>query len=239
MDDFNQTPPSFDPSRSHVERFLKRFSKIDLPALAIDAEVDPKNYIEFVKAYKSALSNFYSNSGGTFRPPRQDALRQLKRIEKAAETLRNELDIIFDNSEGIWCFLDEAYLINEPENVDDIMTGEFEGISYGDYELQILINRTSLLMEMTTEACDLIPKTKRGKPKKNEAAEGLVRRLANIYEENTGKPASKGCYHNGTNDQYEGKFILFVENSLVHFPQRPPLTNNAIGEIIRRALGVR
>jgi hypothetical protein len=234
MDGFNLTSPP-----PYVENFLKRFSKIDLLARAHDAEVNPKNYNEFVDAYKSALLNFYSNSGGTYRPPRQDALRQLKRIEKAAATLRNELDTIFDINEGIWCFLDEAYMINEPENVDDIVTGEFEGISYGDYELQLLIDRTTFLMEMTTEAYDLIPKTKRGKPKKNEAAEELVRQLANIYEKSTGKSASKGCYHNGTTDQYEGKFILFVENSLVHFQQCPPLTNNAVGEIIRRALGAR
>ncbi len=240
MDDYIQTPPPLDPSKSYVERFLRRFSKVDLPARSVDAEVDPKNYEQFVKAYKAALWHFEFNSGsGPFSPPRRDALRQLKRIGKAAETLRNELDAIFDINKGNWIFLDEAYMLNEPENADEIITGEYEGISFGDYEFQILMNGTSLLMDMTTEACDLIPKTKRGKPKKNAAAEELVRLLATIYEDNTGKIAGQGSYHNGATDLYEGKFNTFVENSLVHFPQRPPLTNNAIGEIIRRALSLR
>jgi len=92
---------------------------------------------------------------------------------------------------------------------------------------------------MMSEAKDCLPKTKRGKPKKNLRAEELVRRLAVIFAEHSGKSASTCNYWNAVSSQYEGNFTAFVEYTIGLFPQNYPLTNNAVGEIIRRALGSR
>jgi hypothetical protein len=235
MDEFSQN----DATNTYAKRFIEAFSRIDLNARAQEIGVGQKDYKSFVKAYKAALRHFERTFCNRPIPPRQKSLRHLRRIEKAAETLWNELDQVYDEADKVWPFLQDAYMINETQDMANQLTGEYEGLSFAEYECETLMAATKRLMEMLAETRDEFPKTPRGKPKKNEAIEELVRQLAVIYELHTQKAAGKGCYHNGATDRYEGKFIAFVENSLVHFPQRPPLTNNAIGEIIRRALGLR
>jgi len=130
-------------------------------------------------------------------------------------------------------------MANETDAAFANMPSEYEGLTLGECEMEKMINGTAFLAEMIDEAESILPKRGPGKPKANAATEAFVRRLAVIFAEHSGKAASARNYWNSVSGLYEGKFTMFAEFTIDLFPKKHPLTNNAIGEIIRRALGSR
>lgn len=226
--------------KEHQEEFAKFLGGIDLAVSATQVGVEDENLNRFASEYRKALWFYQRNIRPPRKPPsRQESVRGLNRIAKAAATLNKLLKEAYRDESDIWWFIDDAYMANETDAAFEHMPDEYEGLSLGECEMEKMIDGTAFLAEMISLAGDTLPNRGKGKPKVNSATEELVRRLAVTFTEHSGKPASSGNYWDAVSSSYEGKFTVFVEYTIGLFPQKYPLTNNAIGEIIRRALGSR
>lgn len=224
-------------ARKEFTDFLR---EIDPQPLITTVGILERNSHRFKTEYRAALW-FYKRNRRTPRvlPSLQVATRKLKRISKAADTLTFLLKDDYGDKSDIRWFIEETYLLNITDERIESTPEMYEGLAVGESEIQQTIDLTTYLSEMISEAQDILPNGGKGKPKVNFATEELVRRLAVIFTEHSGQPASSGNYWDAVSGQYKGKFTAFVEHTIGHFPQKYPLTNNAIGEIIRRALGSR
>jgi len=169
--------------------------------------------------------------------PSKDRNKFYNNVEKATQTL---LAAIGELPRRIEWELQDTYTCHEPENVDDILTGESEGLSYGEYELDRLATTLNTFMAMTANARQ-DHKPEIGRPNQNENLEQTIVGLAVLFKRVTGQAAMSTYTFQELDDKrpYQGPFLSFVTTLLWMHNGRQFPSNPTIGEAARKALGLR
>ncbi len=169
--------------------------------------------------------------------PAKDRAKFYAKLEKASQTV---LDLLQECPDLVELELQDSFTFNEPENVDDILTGEFEGLTYAEFTFDRLKFYLETLQQFGDEA-RVYNKPARGKRKQNENLEETLRSLGTLFEKVSGRSAMDGYYYDESDatTPYKGEFLEFSTRSIWAKNESDFPSNSAIGEAARVAFELR
>jgi hypothetical protein len=226
-------------SSAHFNEHAKAFARIDLEQAWGLCGGEGNRPIPFERQLFEVLRDYNSNP---ITRPNHDITAKKRdqiyaRLEKSASTLRNELQ---DLHEQVWNELLDSFTANEPPNVDDILVGENEGLTYGEYQIECILESLAVLTEVIPEA-KVNHKRPMGRPKQNENLERTIHKFGGLYASVSGEAPMKTYRYNevDADTPYQGPFLNFLCATLWAYNGRKFPSNNALGEATRIAFSLR
>jgi len=163
-----------------------------------------------------------------------------RKLEKAIANLQDQLHEMHDH---IAWEIETASVGIEPEDFDETLPSEYEGLSYGGYHVHLLTDRLSTFSEILAETHHGHKKPK-GKPKQNETLESTIKTLGNVFTKYTEQDPMTGYQFNDYDGEdesqfYYGPFFNFLHLVFWSMYGRENPTSHALGDTARRAFGLR
>lgn len=193
--------------------------------------------IEFEKAIVYALHWYNPHGKGFPFLPEKKRTAIYRKLDRAIEDLSvqlSELDWIIENE------IAETGQLVEPDDFDDTSSEEYEGLSYGDFQIQHLKDVLAVFSELLKES-HRIHKNPRGKPKNNKDLETTIKFLGYVFEKYTGEKPLEKYRFDPLDDirPYQSKFFDFLHTALWSWTGVQLPTGQAVGDATRRVFGRR
>jgi|GEM_PF-5538215 len=165
----------------------------------------------------------------------------LEVISSEAISLREKFEALDHRSRGA---LDYALSNITPSESNGLTSSE---ISEGDALIKPPVgqsNNFSLttalkVLEIALAELELPNVTKKRGPKPKNAIKDLIYQLSEVLRESRRMDPLDDFYYDPIKGQYEGRLVRVMEHILGRFEVAPPMTNNGIGDQIRRTIGNR
>ena len=163
-----------------------------------------------------------------------------RKLEKTIGSLQNQLDEMHDHI--VW-EIDAASAGIEPEDFEETLPEEYEGLSFGGYHIHLLIDRLTTFSDILEEAKRVHDKPK-GKPKQNETLSDTIKELGYIFKKYTGHDPMTGYRFddwNGDDDAqvYHSPFFDLLHLVFWSMYGRENPSSHVLGDTARRAFNLR
>jgi len=182
--------------------------------------------------FEHSIGTFYFDQFGIKDPSSKETQAALSELKNATERFK----FCVSNLDGISkSVLGQGFEERFVDSDDGSYAADIADLIFREKEkLETMLSR---LVEAIDQAPNEERPTKRG-PKGNPAVYDLIRQFGHFYERNTGRKAFDGFI----NDQYDddpsgGPFFDAVEYFINGFAPDLNLSNQSIGEYIRRTVG--
>ena len=219
------------------EESEKAISRLDLDELWSTCGREGRPCAEFKSDLRDAL-RFYRPG-----PDRKAALGWKERssaynkLEKSISRLRTELENLHYHIEHEII----AYNIeNEPEGFEPCYSGEYEGLSYGEFRLCRLIEELESFASITGDAKRHFRRG-RGRPPQNGTLTSTIKDLGDIFEKYSGNSPMETYSYDESNisHPYQGQFFDFLYAVFWPLNDRAYPSGNALGDAARRAFDLK
>ena len=224
-------------SRKHEKDFLSSFSRIDLQKLWILCGRQCEQSACFEESVRAVVEHYRPQAVRLARLPAKERNPIYNRLDKAVSALLSEL---YDLPEVIQLEITNSAEESTPENVSEIVSGRFEGLSYGEYQVYSLEESLSKFHDIIKDAHKVhgIP---RGKPKQNENLTETILGLGEIFKRYSGEDPMSSYSYDELDDRepYKSRFFDFLRIVLWSFNGRDFPSGHAIGDAARRAFGLK
>jgi hypothetical protein len=163
-----------------------------------------------------------------------------RKLEKSISSLQDQLDEMHEHI--IW-EIDAASAGIEPDDFDETLPPEYEGLSFGGYHIHVLTDRLSTFSDILSEAKRVHGKAK-GKPKQNEVLADTIKELGYVFTKYTGQEPMTGYRFDDWNGDDEAQVYHSPFFDLLHLVfwsmyGRENPTSHVIGDTARRAFNLR
>ena len=215
-----------------------RLARIDFRRMAAAVGVkDDAALSRFERDYDSSLGMYHFVLEQRSNPSRPEIKSALKAVKKRAIPL---LEVVEQLDEISRMFLGYGLTVHSkpPPHSEQGHDGKPIDSNKAAVERTKLIESLQTLIAAVDTTLGIMPTTKPGR-KTNEPLNHLIWGLAELYEDQTGTPADAKSFYDPERREYGGPFFLFLEETLAAFAPEETISNNALGEAIRRALGKR
>lgn len=98
---------------------------------------------------------------------------------------------------------------------------------------------TLKVLEIALSELEVPSVTKKRGPKPKNAIKDLIYKLSEVLRESRRMDPLDDFYYDPIKGQYEGRLVRIMDHILGRFEVAPPMTNNGIGDQIRRTIGNR
>lgn len=215
-----------------------RLARIDFRrmAAAVGAK-DDAALSRFKRDYDNALGMYHFVLERSNDPSRPEIKSALKAVKKRALPLLEAVEQLDDKSR---MFLGYGLTVHfkPPPHSEQGHDGKPIDSDKAEIERTKLTESLQTLIAAVDTVLDIMPTTKPGR-KTNEPLNHLIFGLAELYENQTSMPADAKSFYDPERREYGGPFFLFIEETIAAFAPEETISNNALGEAIRRALGKR
>lgn len=163
-----------------------------------------------------------------------------RKLEKTIASLQDQLDEMHDHI--VW-EIDSASVGIEPEDFEDTLPPEYEGLSFGGYHIHLLTDRLSTFSKILDEAKRVHGKSK-GKPKQNETLADTITELGYVFKRHTEQDPMAGYRFDDWNGDDEAQVYHSPFFDLLHLVfwsmyGRENPTSHVLGDTARRAFNLR
>lgn len=225
------------PASDHVAKHAEALGRLDLNRLWSLCGGIGVVSTSFGKQLDTILSRYNPEQRPPTILPAKQRDKIYQRLEKAALVVIDELNEL---PHQIWYELQDTFTLNEPPDVDEILSGENEGLTYGEYQTDRMTETLTLLLA-TVQDARTNHKRNVGRPKQNENLETVIHDLGDLYEFVSSDRPMKSYRYNEADAEspYQGAFLNFLCATLWAYNDRTFPTNNALGEATRVAFNLR
>ena len=225
------------PPDSRADQTDIAFARIDLDQAWLQCGGHGERTPSFEPRLREVVGNYFPNRTPSRNLPAKQRDQIYQRLGKAASTIMDELNGLPDQ---IWYELQDSFTMNEPADVDDLLQDDNEGLTYGEYQTD-LIRETLSTLVLTIQDARANHKRSTGRPKQNENLESVIRDLGDLFQSISGDAPMAAYRYNDLDPDlpYQGPFPEFLCATLWAFNGRKYPTNNALGEAARVAFGLR
>lgn len=226
---------------AHREHEMKSaFGRLDLDRLWQICGGKDSPGGDFVNDLREALQFYRPGPNPSAFLPAKQRKPLYDKLEKAIGTLRDQLV----NMDDFVAFeIDAASIQLEPDDFDQYASGEYAGLSYGEYQLFTLLQNLDEYSEIVCAARESHTKPK-GKPKQNRILEETVKDLGAVFEKYASQEPMAGYRFSdwdGIDESqvYHGPFFDFLHAIFWSMHGKGNPTSNTIGDAARRAFELR
>ncbi len=208
----------------------RRMDRLDFERVARllgrrEEEIGERTWLDLDFAFFAYYNEVYDDSGPTHAE-----------IKAALEELHKRITAL----EFAWDNMDEyslRYIDSGMTPMSDEELEEFRALGepYIEDPFSKELNEMKGYIEV---GLGKIPESKPGR-KRNRALTDFILRLSYIYENTTQTRAYENFYYDRDYKKYGGPFFIFLEEIFSSLTPDLEITNNALGEAIRRAVGDR